>query len=61
MPDNQEYLQVFENDEELENFLMNDDEDEGNHIIVVSRNCIQYEYLFTRFDHAKNLLEETSL
>jgi hypothetical protein len=31
---NQEYLQVFEIDEELEIFLMKDDEDEDNHITI---------------------------
>jgi hypothetical protein len=40
---------------------MNGDEGEANHIIVVARNCIQSESLFTRNDHAKNLLEKTSL
>ena len=40
---------------------MNDDEDEDNYLIVVPRNCIQYESIFTRDDHAKNLLEEASL
>jgi hypothetical protein len=42
VPDNQEYLQVFENDEELEKKLLNDDDDEDNPITVVSRDCIQY-------------------
>jgi hypothetical protein len=60
VPDNQEYLQVFENDEELEIFLMNDDEDEDNHIIVVLRNFIQSKSLFTRDDHDKSILEEES-
>jgi hypothetical protein len=40
---------------------MNDDEDEDSHITIVPRNCIQSESLFTRDDHAKNLLEEASL
>jgi ribonuclease HI len=31
MPDNVEYLQVFENDEQLEIFLLNDDDEEDNH------------------------------
>ena len=39
---------------------MNDDEDEDNDIIVVPRNCIQYESLFTRDNHAKNIIEEAS-
>jgi hypothetical protein len=59
--DNQEYLQVFENDEQLENVLLNDDDDEYNHIYVVLKDCIQYESLFMRDDHVKNLLEEISL
>lgn len=49
---------MFENDEELESFLVNDDEDEDNDIVVVSKNCIQFESLFPRDDHAKNFLEE---
>jgi len=61
VPDNQEYLQLFENDEELEFFFVNDDEDEDNHITIVPMNCIQSESLFTRDDHDKNLLEEASL
>jgi inorganic pyrophosphatase len=40
---------------------VNDDEDEDNDIVVVPKNCIQSESLFTRDDHAKNLLEEVSL
>jgi ribonuclease HI len=61
VPDNQKYLQVFENDEELEKKLKNGDEDEDNHIIVVPRNCIQSRSLFTRDNHVKNLLEEAFL
>jgi hypothetical protein len=61
VPDNLEYLQVFENDEQLEIFLLNDDDDEDNHISVVPKDCIQSESLFTKDDHAKNLLEEISL
>jgi hypothetical protein len=61
LPNNQEYLQVFENDEELEFFFMNDDEYEDIDIIVFPRNCIQSKYFFIRDDHAKNLLEEVSL
>jgi hypothetical protein len=52
---------VFENDEELENFLVNDNEYEDNGIVVVMKNCIQSESLFTRDDHAKNLSEKVSL
>jgi hypothetical protein len=57
VPDNQEYLQVFENDEDLENFLVYENENEDNDIIVVPKNCVQSESLFTRDDHAKILLE----
>jgi hypothetical protein len=52
---------VFENDEELENFLVNDDEYKDNHIVFVLKNYIQSESLFTRDKHDKNLLEEVSL
>jgi hypothetical protein len=38
--DNIEYLQVFENDEKLENFLLNDDDDEDDHMHV--DRCISY-------------------
>ena len=58
MTDNIEYLQVFENDEQLELFLLNDDDDEHDHSFVVQRDCIQSKSLFTKDDHAKNLLEE---
>jgi len=61
VPDNEEYLQVFENDEQLENVLLNDDDDEDNHMYVVLKDCIQYESLFTKDDNSKNLLEEVSL
>jgi hypothetical protein len=58
VPDNQEYLQVFENDEDLENFLVNQNEDEDNDIVSVPKNCVQSKSLFTRDDHTKNLMEE---
>jgi ribonuclease HI len=61
VPDNIEYLQVFENDEQLEIFLLNDDDDEDDHSSVVPKYCIQSESLFTKDDHAKNLLEEVSI
>jgi hypothetical protein len=60
VPDNIEYFQVFENDEQLETFLLNDDDDEDDHMSVVPKDCIQYESLFTKDDHAKNLLEEVT-
>jgi hypothetical protein len=47
---------VFENDEQLELFLLNDDDDEDNHISTVPKDCIQFESLFTKKYHAKNLL-----
>jgi hypothetical protein len=52
---------VLENDEQLEFFLLNHDDDEDDHISVVLKNCIQFESLFTKDDHAKNLPEEISL
>jgi hypothetical protein len=61
VPDNMEYLQVFENDEQLEIFLLNDNDDEDNHMSVVPKDCIKFESLFTKYDHAKKLLEEISL
>ena len=62
VPDNLEYLQVFEIYEQLEIFLLNDDDDdEDNHMSVVLKDCIQYESLFTKDHHANNLLEEISL
>ena len=41
-----EYLQVFENDEQLEFFLFNNDDDEDDQTYVVPKDCIQYESLF---------------
>jgi hypothetical protein len=61
VPDNIEYLQVFDNDEQLENFLLNDDEEEDDSSIFSLKECIQVEYLFTKEYHAKNLLEEFSV
>jgi hypothetical protein len=63
VPDNIEYLQVFENDEQLENFLLNDDDDddEDDHTSVVPKYYIQFESLFMKHDHAKNILEEFSI
>jgi hypothetical protein len=58
MPDNIEYLQVFDNDEQLENFLLNNDDEEDNSSIVIPKDSIQVEYLFTKYNHSKNLLEE---
>jgi hypothetical protein len=39
---------------------LNDDDDGDNHISDVLKDCIQYESLFTKYDHAKNILEEVS-
>ena len=61
MPDNVEYLQVFENDEQLEKNLLNDDDEEDDRSIVIPKDCIQDESFFTKYDHAKNLLEEVSI
>jgi len=62
VPNNLEYFQVFENYEQLEIFLLNDDDDdEDNHMYDFPEDCIQYESLFMKDDHAKNLLEEISL
>ena len=58
MPNNIEYLQVFENDEQLENFLLNDVDHGDEHMYDVPKDCIQSESLFTKDDHAKNLLEQ---
>jgi len=58
VPDKLEYLQVFENDEQMEKKLFkDDDDDEDNHMYVVPKDCIQSNSLFMKGDHAKNLLE----
>jgi hypothetical protein len=60
VPDNQEYLQVFENDEELNDFLANEDdlEESNSNVALVPKNCIKSESFFTRDDQAKILKEE---
>jgi hypothetical protein len=58
VPDNIEYLQVFENHEKLEDFMLNDDEEEDNISIGIPKDCLQVESLFTKDDHAKNIHEE---
>jgi len=58
VPDNQEYLQVFENDEYLKCFLANEKDVEYNNIALVPKNCVQSESIFTRDDHRKSLKEE---
>ena len=57
MLDNVEYLQVFENDEQLDFFLLNDDDEEDDSLYFVPKYCIQDEYLFTKDAHDENLLE----
>jgi hypothetical protein len=61
VPNNIEFLQVFENDEQLEMFLLNDDDDEDNHMSAIPKYCIHSESLFMKDDDAKNLLEEVSI
>jgi hypothetical protein len=61
VPDNFEYLQVFENDEQLEIFLLNDDDEEDDKFFVIPKDCIHDESLFTKDEHANNLLEEVSV
>jgi ribonuclease HI len=58
MPDNIEYLKVFDNDEQLENFLLNNDEEEYDKVIFIPKYYIQVESLFTKDYHAKNIFEE---
>jgi hypothetical protein len=62
VPDNQEYLQVFENDEELNDFLANENyyKENDNSVSHVPRDSIKLEYLFMRDDQAKNIKEEVS-
>jgi hypothetical protein len=52
---------VFENDEQLQNFLLKGDDDEDDNITVVPKGCIQYESLFTKYEHAKKLPEKVSV
>jgi hypothetical protein len=59
--DNIEYLQVFENYVQLEFFLLNNDDDEDDHVFVAPKDFLEFESLFTKDDHAKNLLEEVSV
>jgi hypothetical protein len=41
--------------------VLNDDDDKDDHMYVFPKYCIQSESLFTKDDHAKNLLEEVSI
>ena len=56
-----EYLQVFENDEQLENFLLKYDDNEDDHMYIVLKDCIQCDSIFMKDDHAKIILEEVSI
>jgi hypothetical protein len=60
IPDNQEYLKVFENDEELNEFFSNSGEVEET-IQSNSKNCIKFESLFSQDDQTKKLKEEESI
>jgi hypothetical protein len=40
VPNNIEYLQVFENDEQLEIFVLNDDDEEDDSSSVIPKECI---------------------
>jgi hypothetical protein len=57
VPDNQDYFQVFENDEELVEFLddtndvVENFEDQSH--IPLPRDCINFEYVFTRDGQTK--------
>jgi hypothetical protein len=48
VPNNIEYSQVFENNEQLELFLLNNDDDEDDCSSYVPKYCIQDESLFTK-------------
>jgi hypothetical protein len=41
--------------------LLNDDDGEEDRSFAVPKDCIQAKYLFTKDDHAKNILEEVSV
>jgi hypothetical protein len=63
VPDNQEYLQVFENDEQLNDFLANENDckEDDDNVSPVPKDCVKSESLFTRDDQEKNLKEEVSV
>jgi hypothetical protein len=61
VPDNIEYLQVFENDEQLEKHFLNDDDEEEDSLSDIPIDCIQVESFLTKDDHAKNILEDVSV
>jgi len=58
-PNKREFLQVFENDEELNDFFSNLGEVEKP-IQSISKNCIKSESLFSQGDSTKKLKEEES-
>jgi hypothetical protein len=41
--------------------LLNDDDEEDDRLFSIPKYCIQDESLFTKYDHAKNILEEFSV
>jgi hypothetical protein len=63
IPNNQEYLQVFENDEQLNAFLANENDckEDNDSLAPIPKDCVKSESLFTRYDQAKNLKEEVSM
>ena len=71
IPDNQEYLQVFENDEHIASFFTDNDsiisndleENQNPHkeihnqnLILTPKNCVNLESLFTR-DYKTNIID----
>jgi hypothetical protein len=59
VPNNKDHLQVFKNDEQVAYFLANTDESLNDHASI-SKNCINFESIFTRDDQIKmpNLKEK---
>jgi len=62
VPDNQKYLQVFENDKELNDLLANENdcEENDNNVVSISKDYVKSKSLFTTDDQAKNRKEEVS-
>jgi hypothetical protein len=42
-------------------FLLNNDDEEDDSSIFIPKDCIQVEFLFTKENHANNLLEKVSV
>jgi hypothetical protein len=42
-------------------FFLNNDDEEDDSSIVIPKDCIQFESLFTKDDHANNILENVSV